>query len=759
MFKPLAFTKTFALIASIVIALTLIPPFAHILFCMRLRGRAVRSALYGLLAAGGVALAFANFWAGAILAVFAVWRLADAYMPEAYSRAAAAAANWLIILAVGWALSRAWEPLGAQAGAARNAVFVGAALALLLGGLAIFHRFYVPLLRLFLRYKAAFLCVPAGFLLFGACVWLGFGKVFAWAPEGFRQSPFGLGLARALPGLGKEFMPDLDEGSFLYMPITMPHASIGEAAEQLAMQDMAFQAIPEIESAVGKIGRVESALDPAPITMVETVINYKPEYILDTNGARINFRFDKARGEFVRDENGELIPDPRGRPFRQWRDEIRSSEDIWKEIVEAGKLPGMTSAPKLQPIAARLVMLQSGMRAPMGVKIKGPDLETIESVGLRIEAMLKDVDGVRATAVIADRIVGIPYLEIDLDRERLARYGIRIQDVQDVIETAIGGKEIARTVEGRERYAVRVRYARELRDTIEDLERILIPASAMSAPAAQIPLAQLAEIKYQRGPGMIKSEDTFPIGYVLFDKQPGRAEVDVVENARRYLAERLDPLLPDGVSYQFAGTYENQLRAVRTLSIVVPMSLFAIFLILYLQFRSVLSTSLVFSGVIVAWAGGFLMIWLYGQPWFLNFDVLGVSMRELFQVHPINMSVAVWVGFLALFGIAEDDGVVMLTYIKQSFERHRPETVAEIREAIVAAGQRRIRPCLMTTATTILALLPVLTSHGKGADIMVPMAIPSFGGMAIELVTLFVVPVVYCGMMETQLWLSSRRAG
>jgi Cu(I)/Ag(I) efflux system membrane protein CusA/SilA len=507
--------------------------------------------------------------------------------------------------------------------------------------------------------------------------------------------------------------------------------------------------------------------------MVETVINYKPEYITGKDGRRVRFRYDKKAGEFVRDDQNELIPDKYGRPFRLWRDHIKSPDDIWDEIINAAKIPGTTSAPKLQPIAARIVMLQSGMRAPMGVKVKGPDLETIDRVGLEIERFLKEVPSVEPAAVIADRIVGKPYIEIDIDRDAIARYGVMIRQVQDVIEVAIGGRRITTTVEGRERFGVRVRYVRELRDQIESLGKILVPA----AGGAQIPLIQLAEIRYLRGPQAIKSEDTFLVGYVLFDMKAGYAEVDVVEDCQRYLkyqeqtfssafddasekaakqgrtlTEQEIDALPGlnlrGTSYVFAGSYENQIRAAKTLSVVIPLALFIIFIILYFQFKSTVTSLLVFSGIIVAWSGGFLMIWLYSQEWFLDFGVFGVNMRELFQVHTINLSVAIWVGFLALFGIASDDGVVMCTYLKQSFQDKTPASVDETRQMVIKAGMRRIRPCLMTTATTILALIPVLTSTGRGSDIMVPMAIPSFGGMTIEILTMLVVPVLYSAVKE-----------
>ena len=367
-----------------------------------------------------------------------------------------------------------------------------------------------------------------------------------------------------------------------------------------------------------------------------------------------------------------------------------------------------------------------------------------------MEAILKQAEGVKVEAVFADRIVGKPYLLIDIDRERIARYGISIEDVQNVLKVAVGGMVLTQTVEGRERYGVRVRYPKELRANPNDLKHIYVPVEK----GIPVPLSELATIRYEQGPQVIKSEDTFLVGYVLFDKLDGFAEVNVVENAQALIKQKIDSgelIVPKGINYQFTGTYENQLRAEETLSVVVPLALLIIFLILYFQFRSVATSLMVFTGIAVAFAGGFVMIWLYGQGWFLNFNFLGENLRELFQMHTINLSVAVWVGFIALFGTATDDGVVMATYLTQTFDRNSPVTKQEIRASIVEAGEKRIRPCLMTTATTILALLPVLTSTGRGSDIMIPMAIPSFGGMLIALITLFVVPVLYSWKQEIQL--------
>jgi Cu(I)/Ag(I) efflux system membrane protein CusA/SilA len=753
LFKPLAFTKTFALLASIVVALTIIPPAAHILFTRRAAlGRIKRYVLGGILLALAITSGLLlRWWLGLLVGAIAAYHLTHDHIPRKAQSWLPIAANVLAMIFVGIVLTEHWLPLGPVEGFARNLLFVAFLIGLLLVFFRIFQHFYPRILLWCLEHKIAFLSIPAALIVLGAMIWLGVPRVFSFVPISLRGNRLWTAAVETFPGLGKEFMPPLDEGSFLYMPTTMPHASIGEVLDVVAKQDMAFQAIPEIDSVVGKIGRVDSALDPAPISMIETVINYKSEYVTDQSGNRIRFRYDRVKGEFARDSEGKLIPDPAGRPYRQWRDQIHSPDDIWKEIVKAGEIPGTTSAPKLQPIAARIVMLQSGMRAPMGVKVRGPDLESIENVGLQIERFLKEVPSIEPSAVIADRIVGKPYLEIAINREAIARYGISVQNVQDVIEVAIGGKRITTTVEGRERYPVRVRYLRELRDDIDTLGKVLVPG----AGGVQIPLIQLAEIRYVRGPQAIKGEDTFLTGYVVFDKKPGYAEVDVVEQAQRYLQAKIasgELVIPQGVNYSFAGSYENQIRAQKTLAIVIPLALFIIFVILYLNFRSISTTTLVFSGILVAWSGGFLLIWLYGQSWFLNFDIFGVNMRTLFQVHPINLSVAIWVGFLALFGIASDDGVVMSTYLDQSFRNRPARNKREIREAVIAAGSRRVRPCLMTTATTILALIPVLTSTGRGSDIMVPMAIPSFGGMTIQILTMLIVPVLYS-------WVREARAG
>ena len=550
------------------------------------------------------------------------------------------------------------------------------------------------------------------------------------------------------PGLGKEFRPSLDEGSFLVMPTVSPHASIDEATSTLRTLDAAIAAIPEVYQVVGKIGRAESALDPAPISMIETIVNYYSEFLTDDQGVVLRFKVDN-RGDYIYNNDGKLVADKQGKPFRQWRPHIKSADDIWQEISNVIELPGVTGAPKLQPIETRLVMLRTGMRAPMGIKIKAPSLASLEDFGIQLEQLMRasNIPGLDINSINADRIVGKPYLEIQPDRNAAKRYGLNVVDIHKTIQTAIGGEVVTTTVEGRERYDVQVRYARETRDSIEAIKKTLIT----TREGAQVPLGLLVNIEYVRGPQVIKSEDTFLTGYVTFGSSSGFAEVDVVEDVQAYLKaqEKAGNLKRSGgTRYEFAGNYQSALEFDRNMMVMMPLALLAIFFILYLQNRSVINTIIIFSGVVVAFSGGFLLLWLYAQPGFMNIDIFGHNLRDIFRIQPINLSTAVWVGFIALFGIATDDGVVISTYLRQRFKKDRPQTLEQIRATTILAGKRRCRPCLMTSATTILALLPVLTSTGRGADIMGPMAVPIFGGAIVVLLSMFVVPVIFCLWQE-----------
>ena len=643
LFGPLAFTKTSALIAALIVSLFILPSIAHLILGRKKEVERVTTK---------------KKWA--------LWGLA---------------------IVISYWLTKSWMPFGLDESFAINWVFVAVILISVLGLFQLIIKFYERILRWCLRNKVKFLTIPV--------IMIGIGTyVFS--------------------NTGKEFMPSLNEGSFLLMPSTMPHTGVEENQRVLQNLDANLSKIPEVKGVLGKIGRVNSALDPAPISMFENVVLYHPEYSENENGERV----------------------------RNWRDHIKSPDDIWKQILSVSNYPGLTSSPKLQPIETRLVMLQTGMRAPMGIKVLGPDLETIQEFGYKLEAVLKSVKGVKSEAVFADRMVGKPYLIVNIDRQKIARYGLTIQDVQMHLKTAVGGTVLGQTVEARERYSIKVRYPKELRNNPDKLGNVLI--TTMSG--AQIPLGDLADINYQQGPQVIKSENSFLIGYVLFDKKGEISEVEVVENAQEAIEKAIsngDITVPNGISYSFTGTYENQVRAFEKLLIVSIIALIVIFLVLYLQFRSIATALMVFVGILVAFSGGFIMMGLYGTDWFMNLDVFGQNLRDVFQIDTIYLSVAVGVGFIALFGIATDDGVVMATYLRQQFKENKHDSIQEIRDTVVQAGLKRIRPCLMTTATTLLALLPILTSSGRGADIMIPMAIPTFGGMTVALITLFVVPVLY----------------
>ncbi|MEO2127774.1 MAG: efflux RND transporter permease subunit [Christiangramia sp.] len=770
LFRPLAFTKTFAIGAAFLIGVFILPMFSYFFFNFKTDKKRTRRVWNYILIVSGIVLAIIfGFWLPLALTIIGILKVLEEHNPNIFGRYSDKIVLGVTLAVTLFFLAEEWMPLGFQKPVISNYIFVILLLAITLVLLLGVVRYYERILNWCLENKGKFLAVPIVTILFGIMIWFGFPKIFGFVANGInsvnidiRKTSVWQGMATTFPGVGKEFMPSLNEGSFLLMPTVMPHAGIEYSQETVRKLDLATSNIPEVDVAVGKLGRVESALDPAPVSMFENIINYKPEYILSTSGKPMRFKVDDDENFILKSGDTlsnldaisakttreQLIADEDGEYYRNWRPEIQSPDDIWDEIVKYTDLPGVTSAPKLQPIETRLVMLQTGMRAPMGIKVFGPDLQTIQDFGIKLENLLKQVPSVKTEAVFADRVVGKPYLELDIDRNAISRFGLSIEDVQKTIETAVGGMEITSTVEGRERFPVRVRYPRELRDNPESIKQILVPTSS----GAQIPLGDLAEVKYTRGPQMIKSENTFKVGYVLFDKRENFAEVNVVNDARDFIQEKIDNgelQVPAGISYKFSGNYENQVRAVKRLAILIPICLIIIFLLLYFQFKTVIASTIHFSGVFVAFAGGFIMIWLYGQGWFMDFALFGTNMRDLFQMHEINLSVAVWVGFIALFGIATDDGVLMGTYIHQVFERRKPDTVASVRDAVMEAGKKRVRPAMMTTAVTIIALFPVLTSTGKGSDIMVPMAIPIVGGMIIQIMTIFVVPVLQAYWRET----------
>ncbi|MBI3864949.1 MAG: efflux RND transporter permease subunit [Planctomycetia bacterium] len=701
MFGPLAYTKTFAIASSVVLAITIVPVLCHFLLrpvvWTRRRSLIVASC-------AGVAAMLA-------LRGFIVWGLK---LPGTWSGWPTAVGVGVIVGLLVYRMGRE-RLLPLEENRVSRIVFA----------------FYKPSLRWVLAHKATFLMLPLALILLGTTVWLGFDRVTTPIQAGLRVAGFDTSkwetwkrLDRVFPGIGREFMPPLDEGSFLYMPSILPAGSLTLAEEVIKQQDIAIRTVPEVKDVVGKVGRAESSLDPAPISMIETIVTLKPAEewrVLTEDRWHTDVRWlDWGR--------------PALRYFWPEQRPITKAE-ILVELNQKAAIPGVLPT-WLQPIQTRLVMLQTGFRAMMGVKVFGSDLKEIERVGLQMEQLLKKVPG--AVDVVADRLVGKPYLEYEIDREAAARYGVSIRDIQDIIEIAIGGERLTTTVEGRERYPIRVRYPRELRERFDDLQKILVPTST----GAHVPIAQVAKVTYSIGPQEIKSENGLLVGYVTLNTRD-RDEISVVEDAERLLqSERKQSdelvaagrhaeatlIVPPGYYWTWSGQFENQQRAMERLSLLVPIVLLTMFFSLYMGFGKWWLALVVFFGIVVSASGGFAMLLFYGA----------------------NLSVAVWVGFIALFGVADDDSVVMLTYLEDVFKKSVPSSVEEIREMVLEAGLKRIRPCLMTTATTVIGLAPVFLDTGRGSDVMQPMAIPSVGGMAVQLITLFVAPCLYCLVKEWQ---------
>jgi Cu(I)/Ag(I) efflux system membrane protein CusA/SilA len=500
--------------------------------------------------------------------------------------------------------------------------------------------------------------------------------------------------------LGKEFMPPLNEGTLLYMPTTLPGISIAQAQELLITQDRVLGSFPEVERVFGKAGRADTSTDPAPLSMMETTVILKPE------------------GEWRHKERWYSSRTPewlRGFLGRIWPEHI-SWEELVDEMDRALRIPGVTNAWTM-PIKARIDMLSTGMRTPVGIKIFGNNLAEIERIGREIEALVRDIPGTRS--VYAERVAGGYFLDIVPRRDQLARYGLTLEDLQTVILTAIGGENITTTVEGRERYPVNLRYPRELRNDPDRLRRVLVPAPG----GLQIPLAQLAEIEFVHGPAMLRNENGFLAGYVYVDIA-GRDVGGYVEEAKRRVAERL--ALPTGYVLQWSGQYENMLRVKERLRVVVPLTLALIFLLLYANTRSGFKTLLVMLAVPFSAVGA---IWLF---WVLDY----------------NVSIAAWVGMIALLGLDAETGVFMLLFLDLSYDEARKQgrlgSLKDLDEAIVHGAVKRVRPKMMTVMAAFMGLLPIMWSTSAGSDVMKRIAAPMIGGLVTSfLLELLVYPAVY----------------
>ncbi len=499
--------------------------------------------------------------------------------------------------------------------------------------------------------------------------------------------------------LGSEFFPPLDEGAILYMPTTLPGVSVTEAARLLQTMDKLIKEVPEVSSVWGKAGRAETSTDPAPFSMIETTIVLKPH-----SEWRTVRRFYSGLPSFLQS------------PFRHvWPDRI-SMEDIVGELDEKLRFPGVTNAWTM-PIKARIDMLTTGVRTPVGIKVFGPDLAVIESIGASIESAVRDVPGTRS--IYAERTAGGYFLDFDLRRDRLARYGLSVQEAQDVIMSAIGGEAITRTIEGRERYTVNVRYARELRDDLESLKRVLVPTMS----GAQIPLAELADIRFATGPSMIRDENGMLAGYVYVDIS-GSDVGGYVEKAKAAVAGAVK--IPTGYTIQWSGQYENILRVRERLKIVVPITIFLIFVLLYMNTKSAVKASIVMLAVPFSVIGAVWLVYWLGY----------------------NVSIATWVGMIALMGLDAETGVFMLLFLDLSYydavRAGKMRTREDLREAIIHGAVKRIRPKLMTVAAAFMGLMPIMWSMGTGADMMKRVVAPMAGGLVTSFVLeLLVYPPIY----------------
>lgn len=505
------------------------------------------------------------------------------------------------------------------------------------------------------------------------------------------------------PRLGSEFMPPLDEGSLLYMPTTVPGISVTEAQRILQVQDKILKSFPEVERVFGKAGRAETATDPAPFSMMETVILLKPQ----SEWPKIPTWYSDWAPDWLKDILRRAWPD-----HRSTEDLIHGPDGLDKAM----QLPGVVNAWTM-PIKARVDMLTTGVRTPVGIKILGPDLNRIQELGQKIETVLKGVKG--TSSVYAERTTGGYFLDFELKRDELARYGLTIGQVEGTITSAIGGENISTTIEGRERYPINIRYMRDYRSTIDRLNRTMVS----TASGAQIPIAQVADIKLISGPGMIRDENARLSGYVYVDIA-GRDVGSYVEEAKQIVASHVQ--LPVGYTLAWSGQYENMLRVKDRLLVVVPITLFIIFLLIYFNTKSAAKTLIIFLAVPFSAVGALWLLYLLGY----------------------NMSAAVWVGLIALMGVDAETGVFMLLYLDLAFYARRDKglmkTKEDLREAIVDGAVKRLRPKFMTVAVMFMGLVPIMWSIGAGSDVMKRIAAPMVGGIFTSFIMeLLVYPAIY----------------
>jgi Cu(I)/Ag(I) efflux system membrane protein CusA/SilA len=664
LFSPMAWTKSFALMASLLVAVIAVPMLCRIF---------LRTNRWSLAATILFASGMAGIWGG--LAYF-VWgeRLAELTQHRA---------EWFAAVAMFWGgLFGWWIAQERIRKLDQNPVS------------RLVNWVYAGRLRLALNHKCLMLMFPAMLVGAGFIAWLGgprvarpLEKIAAVFGAQLEDLPNYRSFRDRFDGLKSSDWIALDEGSWFYMPSLYPAATFSQTFEILQKQDVLIKGIPEVANVLGKIGRAESALDPAPVTMIETYVMLKP-----------------------RD---------------QWRPDI-TSRDIWNEINRVATLTGVTPASALQPIEGRVVMLQAGIRATMAVRIYGQTLDDLAASALAVAQNLKGNRLVNSNTISPDIVLGKPYIEFEVDREEAARYGMNTMMVNEIVAAGLGGMDVTTTVEGRERYAVQVRYDRSTRERMDELGQL----SVVTPQGSVVPLNRLTQMQTTWGPMSINSEDARLVAHVAF--MPSGV-IGAIETANQVLADlqqarqRGDLQLPPGnFELEMVGSFQNQVEANLRLQWIIPMVILINLMLHYLHFRDLAQSLVVFSGIPVAAAGGMIAVALADIP----------------------MNTAMWIGFIALFGLAADDGIVMMTYIREQIKKRSWQTASELREIIYHAGLKRIRPCVMTTVTTLVALVPILISEGRGADVAKAMAIPIMGGMLVEPFSTFVVPTLYCGYLE-----------
>ncbi|MGB7327601.1 MAG: efflux RND transporter permease subunit, partial [Rubripirellula sp.] len=671
LFSPLAFTKTFAIAAAMITAVTIVPALSRLM--LRSANYRKHTALIAAFMLGTALAVLAHlFWGDDVATYFGV-------KPWVVTVLSAVAG-----FVIGWQWTR--ERIRPLEDIPTSRVI---------------HWIYAARLRQALNHKALALSFPAILLVFGIGAYVGLPTVLKpveraakWVGTDLNGLPGYVDAKHVFTGLQSDDWIALDEGSWFYMPTLYPAASFSQAMQVLQTQDVLIGQIPEVKDVLGKIGRVESALDPAPAAMIETYVMLRPE--------------------------------------SEWREGV-TARDVWDEINRVATLPGVTPASALQPIEGRVVMLQSGIKAPMAIRVYGDDLKTLATAAMDVSAQLKKSPYINSGTVNPDIVLGKPYIEFTVDREAASRYGMSASMVNQVIETALGGMNLIKTVEGRERYPVRLRYNRDLRERIEGLSRLPV----VTHSGAVVPLEELAKLETTWGPGAINSENGRLIAHVAFMTNGAAGDLESIEAIEEQLREAQalpanNPnhlALPTGYSLESVGSFRNQIAANLRLMWIIPFVMVINLLLIYVEFRNLPISLAVFSGIPVAFAGGMILVgWMQ-----------------------VELNTAVWVGFIALFGLAVDDGVVMATYIHQLLQRRKIESVEDIRQTVYEAGLKRIRPCMMTTVTTLAALIPVLIATGRGADVARAMAIPVFGGMLAEPFTSFIVPTLYCGYLELKM--------